>query len=185
MRAVVQRVSRAGVSVDGVRVGEIGKGLVVLLGVEEGDSGEDLEFMSRKLTNLRIFADAEGKMNCSVKDIGGEILLISQFTLHGDCRKGNRPSFSRAANPADAERLYEALAERIEKEGEIPLFEPKESFSDTEKVAEFIQYVERFNACHFDESWKALEESRENKTLLEKFQKDGTSNKDGKEYSHR
>lgn len=96
MRAVIQRVSRAQVSVGGIVEGKIGRGLVVLAGVDQGDTDADLEFIKRKLLNLRIFADENGKFNLSILDICGEILLISQFTLFGDCRKGNRPSFSRA-----------------------------------------------------------------------------------------
>lgn len=109
MRAVIQRVSKAHVSVDGVITGSIGSGLVVLLGLDPDDGDTDLEFMKRKLLNLRIFSDENGKFNLSLSDIGGEILLISQFTLFGDCRKGNRPSFSRAASPELADRLYENL----------------------------------------------------------------------------
>jgi len=109
MRAVIQRVSKAHVTVDGVITGNIGSGLVVLLGMDPDDGDTDLEFMKRKLLNLRIFSDENGKFNLSLSDIGGEILLISQFTLFGDCRKGNRPSFSRAASPELADRLYENL----------------------------------------------------------------------------
>ena len=106
--------------VDGVVVGAIHSGLLVLLAVEAGDAQEDVAFMSRKLVSLRIFDDAEGRMDCSVSDVKGEVLLISQFTLFGDCRKGTRPSYSRAASPELAEDLYSQLADRIGLEG-IPV----------------------------------------------------------------
>lgn len=117
MRAVIQRVSKAQVTVDGVITGNIGIGLVVLLGLDPDDGDTDLEFMKRKLLNLRIFSDEYGKFNLSLLDIGGEILLISQFTLFGDCRKGNRPSFSRAASPELADRLYRNLMELLKGAG--------------------------------------------------------------------
>ena len=117
MRSVVQRVRNARVTVDGTEVGAIGQGLLVLVAVQGGDGPDDLDFMTRKLINLRIFADPEGKMNLSVRDVGGSILLVSQFTLFGDCRKGNRPSFTRSAAPQVAEDLYLQLAETLEREG--------------------------------------------------------------------
>jgi D-tyrosyl-tRNA(Tyr) deacylase len=117
MRAVVQRVSSAEVSVNGEIVGSIGQGLVVLLAVESNDGPDDVAFMQRKLTTLRLFDDSEGKMNRSVRDVSGAILLISQFTLYGDCRKGTRPSFSRAAEPVPAQEFYERLASGIRGEG--------------------------------------------------------------------
>ena len=120
MRVVVQSVLQADVTVAGSRVGDIDRGLLVLVAVEAGDSQEDVEFVSRKLVNLRIFDDSEGKMDLSVSDIEGKILLISQFTLFGDCRKGTRPSFSRAAPPEMAEELYVQVGERIMLEG-IPV----------------------------------------------------------------
>ncbi len=119
MRAVIQRVSSAQVSVSGVVKGRIGRGLVVLAGVDQGDTSSDLEFIKKKLLNLRIFSDENGKFNLSLNDIEGEILLISQFTLFGDCRKGNRPSFSRAASPESAEVLYNELKDIIEKAGVV------------------------------------------------------------------
>lgn len=106
MRAVVQRVKEADVSVDDKITGSINKGLMVLLGVEDGDTEADALYMADKITGLRIFEDEEGKMNLSIKDVGGDILAVSQFTLLGDARKGKRPSFSKAARPDEANRLY-------------------------------------------------------------------------------
>jgi D-tyrosyl-tRNA(Tyr) deacylase len=113
MRAVIQRVLQAKVEVNGQTVGQVDQGLLVYLGVGKDDSDKDAEFMADKLVNLRIFADEAGKMNHSVMDIGGGILLISNFTLHGDCRKGRRPSFDAAGLPEPAEVLYEKVAELI------------------------------------------------------------------------
>lgn len=110
MRAVVQRVSRAGVSVGGECVGRISKGFLVLLGVEESDSPTDVYYIIEKISGLRVFEDSEGKMNLTLSDVGGAVLLVSQFTLLGDCRKGRRPSFTRSAPPAEAERLYLEVA---------------------------------------------------------------------------
>jgi len=117
MRAVIQRVSSASVEVNGNIVGQIGKGLLVYLSVGKDDSDTDAEFMAEKLVNLRIFADEGGKMNRSVQDIGGEILVVSNFTLHGDCRKGRRPGFDGACEPVNAERLYEKTVNLIAKKG--------------------------------------------------------------------
>lgn len=107
MRAVIQRVTSASVTVEGKVVGQVGRGLVVLLGVGPDDSEEDVKYLANKIVNLRIFPDAEGKMNLSLLDTGGEILSISQFTLYGDCRKGRRPNFTGAASPEMGQDLYE------------------------------------------------------------------------------
>ena len=107
MRACVQRVSSARVVVDGETVGEIGRGLLVLLGVAASDGDDDLRWLVDKVVGLRIFEDADGKMNLALADVGGELLVVSQFTLLGDCRKGRRPSFIAAAPPELAERVYE------------------------------------------------------------------------------
>ncbi len=107
MRAVLQRVKRARVDVEGERVGEIGPGLVVFLGVGEMDSEEDAEYLAGKVAHLRIFADEKGQMNLSVAETGGALLVVSQFTLWGECAKGRRPSFTRAAPPERARDLYE------------------------------------------------------------------------------
>ena len=117
MRAVIQRVEEARVTVDETVVGEISKGLLVFLGIEIDDSEEDLAFLKRKILNLRIFSDSDGKMNRSLVDTGGAVLLVSQFTLYGDCRKGNRPSFIRAAPPARADELYQELIRQLRSEG--------------------------------------------------------------------
>lgn len=106
MRAVLQRVSRAAVDVDGARVGQIDRGWLVLLGVARGDGDQDAAWIAEKVTNLRGFEDDQGKMNRSVLEIGGGILVVSQFTLLGDCRGGRRPSFTAAAEAVEAERLY-------------------------------------------------------------------------------
>ena len=107
MRIVVQRVQHASVRVDGREIARIGKGLLALVAISREDTHQDLEYMARKLLELRIFDDADGKLNLAVGDIGGELLLVSQFTLYGDCRKGRRPSYSEAATPDQAERLYD------------------------------------------------------------------------------
>ncbi len=113
MRAVVQRVSRAGVSVGGRTIGSIGTGFMVLLGVEDTDGTEDAEYIAGKIAGLRVFEDDAGKMNRSIVEAGGAVLLISQFTLLGDVRTGRRPSFIKAARPETAVPLYEAVAERL------------------------------------------------------------------------
>jgi len=117
MRAVIQRVREAKVQVEGQVVGAIGPGLLVYLGVGRGDAESDAQFLAEKLVNLRIFADEAGKMNRSVVDIGGGILLVSNFTLHGDCRKGRRPGFDAAAEPQLAEALYEKTIALIAQQG--------------------------------------------------------------------
>ncbi len=117
MKAVVQRVKSASLSVGGDTVSEIGAGLVVYLGVGVGDGDKECEIVSRKICNMRIFEDDCGKMNLSVKDTGGEVLLVSQFTLYGDARKGNRPSFTEAELPDRAEKLYLDVRDMIASEG--------------------------------------------------------------------
>ena len=117
MRAVLQRVARASVEVDGTCVGRIGAGWLVLLGVERGDTEADAAWIAEKVLNLRAFEDDQGKMNRSVADVGGGILVVSQFTLLGDCRGGRRPSFTAAAEPAEAERLYLRCAELMAQSG--------------------------------------------------------------------
>jgi D-tyrosyl-tRNA(Tyr) deacylase len=113
MKAVVQRVRQASVSVDGETLGSIGSGLVVLLGIGRGDGDEQAQWVANKVANLRIFSDENGKMNRSVLDIGGQVLLISQFTLYGDARKGNRPGFTDAALPEVAEPLVSRVAQLL------------------------------------------------------------------------
>ncbi len=117
MRAVIQRVASSDVTVDGIITGTIGKGLMILLGVEENDDVQDVEYMSEKIPNLRIFEDSEGKMNLSVKDVEGELLVVSQFTLYGDCRKGRRPGFTQAAKPEKANALYREFVRNCADQG--------------------------------------------------------------------
>lgn len=117
MRAVVQRVSRASVKVNGELTGNIGEGLLVLLGVGQDDTDADASYLAEKVAGLRIFEDTEGKMNRSVTDVGGAVLAVSQFTLLGDVRKGKRPSFDAAARPERARALYEHFVERIRATG--------------------------------------------------------------------
>ncbi len=117
MRAVVQRAARAEVRVDGSPVGAIGRGLVVLLGVAQGDDDAAAQQLADKVAALRIFEDAEGKMNRAVAEVGGELLVVSQFTLLGDVRKGNRPSFTGAAAPAEADRLYQRVVALLRGKG--------------------------------------------------------------------
>jgi D-aminoacyl-tRNA deacylase len=119
VRALVQRVSEASVSVDGAEVARIGRGLLVLLGVRRGDDEAAADRIAAKLLALRVFEDAEGKMNLSVRDVDGELLVVSQFTLYGDARKGNRPSFVEAAPPDEAEPLYERVRAATGAEGGV------------------------------------------------------------------
>ncbi len=114
MRVTIQRVSEASVMIEGVVKSKIGAGLLVLAGFEEADNDTDLEWTSHKIVNLRIFSDAEGHMNLSVKDVGGDIIVVSQFTLHALTKKGNRPSFIRAAKPDIAIPLYERFVKMVE-----------------------------------------------------------------------
>lgn len=122
MRSVVQRVREADVTVDGSVTGAIERGLMVLLGVEDGDDESDARYMADKISGLRIFEDSDGKMNLSVKDVFGKILAVSQFTLLGDVRKGKRPSFSKAARPEEARRLYRYFIDLLS-EGDIEVQE--------------------------------------------------------------
>jgi D-tyrosyl-tRNA(Tyr) deacylase len=117
MRAVVQRVKSAAVYVEGRVTGEIGQGLLVLVGVGRGDGDEDIAYLASKLPELRIFEDTSGKFSLSLREVGGKMLVVSQFTLYGDCRKGRRPSFTEAAEPAEARRLYEQLILRLKNQG--------------------------------------------------------------------
>ena len=113
MRAVIQRVSEASVKVDEAVTGSIGKGLLVFLGIEDADTLEDIQWLSGKITNIRLFNDEQGVMNLALKDIAGDILLISQFTLHASTKKGNRPSYIRASKPEVAKPLYEKMIEQL------------------------------------------------------------------------
>jgi D-tyrosyl-tRNA(Tyr) deacylase len=113
MRAVIQRVSKASVTIDGNINAQIGNGLLVLLGIEDADTTEDIEWLSAKIVNLRVFNDAEGVMNESVKDQGGDIILVSQFTLHAATKKGNRPSYIKASKPPVAIPLYEQMIRQL------------------------------------------------------------------------
>ena len=117
MRAVVQRVTQSSVCVDGAEVGKIGRGLVVFIGVADRDGEKEADYLAEKVANLRIFADAEGKFNLSALDIGGELLLVSQFTLMADTKKGRRPSFESAMAPAEAEKLFNYFVERAKTTG--------------------------------------------------------------------
>jgi D-tyrosyl-tRNA(Tyr) deacylase len=122
MKAVIQRVESASVSIDGIEISRVGVGLLVLLGVEKGDGEKDADFLLDKMIQLRIFEDGEGKMNLSLLDISGELLVVSQFTLLADCRKGRRPSFTDAAEPATATKLYDYMlskaSEKVTKVGQ-------------------------------------------------------------------
>lgn len=113
MRAVLQRVKKAGVIVGGKSVAGIGRGILALVAISREDTAEDLQWMARKITELRVFNDREGKLNLSLQDTGGELIVVSQFTLYGDCRKGRRPSYSDAAPPAEAEKMYKEFLEIV------------------------------------------------------------------------
>ncbi len=117
MRAVIQKVSTASVKVDDEIIGNIDNGLLVLVAVKETDGPDDIAYIKKKISNLRIFEDEEGKMNLSVRDVGGSILLVSQFTLYGDVRKGNRPSFTESAGPEMANEYYEKLRDELKSDG--------------------------------------------------------------------
>lgn len=117
MRSVIQRVKSSQVHVDNRCVGSISRGLTVLLGVEAADDENDVAYLAEKISGLRIFEDADGKMNRSVQDVNGDLLVISQFTLFGDCRKGKRPSFDQAAKPEQADRLYRAFVDACKRKG--------------------------------------------------------------------
>ena len=117
MRAVVQRVSSSSVAVDGAVIGKTKQGLLVLLGVTDTDTAEDVQYICEKVSHLRIFEDEQDKMNLSVMDVGGEVCVVSQFTLYGDARKGRRPNFMKAAPPAMAERLYLEVVETFKEKG--------------------------------------------------------------------
>lgn len=119
MRAIIQKVTKANVVVEGDLISEIGNGYMILIAVKDTDNKDDLAYIKRKIANLRIFEDEEGKMNLSLKDTGGEILLVSQFTLYGDARKGNRPSFTESARLEKANDYYEKLRDELVNEGFI------------------------------------------------------------------
>ncbi|MFD2034594.1 D-aminoacyl-tRNA deacylase [Belliella marina] len=121
MIVVIQRVSESSVKIDGKVKGKIGKGLLLLLGIEDADQQEDIEWLSKKIVNLRIFPDENEVMNRSILDIGGEILLISQFTLHASTKKGNRPSYIKASKPDFAVPMYEKFIETLQKDLEKPI----------------------------------------------------------------
>lgn len=116
MKFLIQRVTEAKVDIDGETVGKIGKGYLVLIGIGEDDSEEVADRFIRKMLSLRIFADENGKTNLSIRDVNGQLLLVSQFTLYADCHKGNRPTFNGAGNPADAKRLYEYIVAECKKQ---------------------------------------------------------------------
>ena len=117
MRAVVQRVSRASVTVDGEITGQIEQGFLVLLGVEQSDTQDDVIYLAQKAVGLRVFEDADGKMNLALADVNGKMLVVSQFTLLGDCRKGRRPSFVNAARPEQANELYQSFVAEVKGQG--------------------------------------------------------------------
>ncbi|MDA3814146.1 MAG: D-aminoacyl-tRNA deacylase [Candidatus Cloacimonetes bacterium] len=120
MKLVIQRVKHAKVEVDGKKISKIGKGLLILVGISKEDNGTQIEWLAKKAVELRIFEDEQDKMNLSLKDIDGEILLVSQFTLYGSCKKGRRPDFLDAAQPDKAEKMYLKFAEALKMNGIIP-----------------------------------------------------------------
>lgn len=121
MRVVIQRVLESSVTIDGNRVAEIGHGLMVLVGIEQGDSGDDADWLAGKIARMRVFGDADGKMNLSVGEAGGQLLAISQFTLHASTRKGNRPSFLQAAAPERSEPLYDHFCKALTAASGLPV----------------------------------------------------------------
>ncbi len=133
MRVVIQRCSEASVTIEGAVVARIGQGLLVLVGIEAADTGEDAQWLVGKMVQMRIFGDAEGKMNLGVKEVGGDVLVVSQFTLHASTKKGNRPSFIRAARPEQAIPLYESFLAMLEAEMGRPV--PRGVFGADMKVA--------------------------------------------------
>lgn len=133
MRVVIQRTSQASVTIEEQIVAKIGRGLLVLAGIEAADTGEDVDWLVGKIVQMRIFEDAEGKMNLGVKDVAGDLLVVSQFTLHAGTKKGNRPSFIRAARPETAIPLYEQFLARLETEMGKPV--PRGVFGADMKVA--------------------------------------------------
>lgn len=122
MRVVIQRVSKAGVVIAGEEKAAIGRGLLILLGIENADTPDDIDWLCRKITNLRIFSDEEGLMNRSVQEIGGELLVVSQFTLHGNAKKGNRPSFIRASRPEFAIPMYDSFVQQLRQVSALPVY---------------------------------------------------------------
>ncbi|MEW6109127.1 MAG: D-aminoacyl-tRNA deacylase [Nitrospirota bacterium] len=120
MKALIQRVSEAKVDIKGKTTGKIGRGILVFLAIEKGDTGKDVEYICKKISGLRIFEDAYGKMNLSIRDVKGQILIVSQFTLAANCRKGNRPSFDNAEDPGKAYEIYSKVVERLKLDN-IPL----------------------------------------------------------------
>ncbi len=121
MRIVVQRVAEAGVTIDGKEVAAIGQGLLILLGIEDADTQEDIDWLCRKAANLRIFSDEQGLMNKSIREVGGSFLVVSQFTLYGSTRKGNRPSFIRSSKPDFAIPMYEAFVRSLRQVSGLPV----------------------------------------------------------------